>query len=253
VLAGAGSAVFLAGCGAGAGGDGQRGDPLLVLAASDLQNALPEIVARYEAATGIRSTLVFGSTGNLAAQIAQGAPGDLFLAANERFVDRLGAAGHLREDTRGVYAIGRLAVVLAPGAPRAEGLEALADPRFRTVAIANPEHAPYGAAAREALTAAGLWATLERRLVYGENVSQALQFVLTGNADAGLVALGILAGLPEVRHLVVDEALHRPLTQTGVVLRGSSRASAARQLLEFIVDEEGQAILRRFGFEEPSR
>jgi molybdate transport system substrate-binding protein len=242
-------ALVLAGCEGAARAEAERS--VLVLAASDLQHALPVIAREYGAATGQRVELVLGSTGNLTAQIEQGAPGDLFLAANERFVDRLEAAGLTREGSRRVYAVGRIALVSAPGGRRIGGLEELAEPRVTTVAIANPEHAPYGQAAREALVGAGVWAAVEPKLVYGENVSQAYQFVGTGNADAGIVAVGILRGVPSAPYVLVDAALHAPLRQAGVVLKDAPNGDAAADLLAFVAGARGQEILASYGFESP--
>jgi molybdate transport system substrate-binding protein len=240
--------LALAGC------DARRTDagaPLLVLAASDLQVALPEIAERYRAGTGQPVELVFGSTGNLTAQIEQGAPADLFFAANERFLDRLIEGGHVEAGTRAVYGVGRIVVVWPDGARAVTSLEALRDPAYGTVSIANPEHAPYGTAAREALVAAGLWDELRPRLVYGENVVQADQFVRTGNADAGIVALALVLGAEPRAHLPIDEALHAPLRQAAGVVRRSSRPETARAFLDHVMAPAGQETLRRYGFGPP--
>jgi molybdate transport system substrate-binding protein len=222
-----------------------------VLAASDLQVALPEVAAGFHARTGIAVELVFGSTGNLATQIENGAPADLFLAANESFVHRLDRGGHTDPASKRIYAVGRLAIAWPRGTPEPAGLASLSSPAYRTLAIANPEHAPYGAAAREALHEVGVWDTLARRLVLAENVAQVLQFVRSRNADAGIVALGVALGQPDVPHRVVDAHLHAPLLQAGVVLRRSERPAEAAALLDELARGEGQAILRRFGFDPP--
>jgi molybdate transport system substrate-binding protein len=222
-----------------------------VLAASDLQAAMPELVARYEAATGRRARVVLGSTGNLTSQIEQGAPGDLFLAASERFVDRLEARGLIVPPSRRVYAIGPLVLVSAPGAALPRTVAELAGAAYGTVAIANPEHAPYGMAAREAMQSAGVWDAVRPRLVLGENIAQALQFVRSGNADAGIVARGLVVHLPDVAWQPVDPGLHAPLRQTAAVLRGSTRPDDAAAFLDLVTGEEGRTILRRHGFELP--
>jgi molybdate transport system substrate-binding protein len=248
------SAVLL-GCGGGrepeparAGGEAT---PVLVFAASDLQAAFSEIEAEFEAATGERLTVVFGSTGNLAAQITSGAPADVFFAANERFLDGLSAAGRIEEESRRVYALGRLALVWRAETEGPGSVGDLARPAFRTIAIANPEHAPYGMAAREALRTAGVWEAVNPRLVYGENIAQALQFVQSGNADAGVVALGLVLGPRYRPHRVVPDTEHAPLRQAAAVVRGSPRADAARRLLGFVTAPEGRAILARYGFDPP--
>jgi molybdate transport system substrate-binding protein len=231
--------------------DAAGGEPLLVLAAADLQAAMPGLVAAYEAATGGRAEVVLGSTGNLTSQIEQGAPGDVFLAANESFVDRLVTRDRVLPETRRVYAIGPLVLVAAAGVPLPESVAELASPVYGTVATANPEHAPYGMAAREAMRSAGVWDVVRPRLVLGENIAQALQFVRTGNADAGIVALGLVVQLPDMAYQPVDPGLHAPLRQTGAVLRGSSQPAEAAAFLDFLTGPDGRAILRSHGFELP--
>jgi molybdate transport system substrate-binding protein len=228
-------------------------EPLLVLAASDLQAAFVEIAERFETDEGIPLRLVFGSTGNLTAQIEHGAPGDVFFAANESFIHRLERTSQLVDGTRRVYALGQLALVWRTGAPEPDGSAALARPDYGTVAIANPEHAPYGTAAREALTAAGIWTEVAPRLVLGENVAQALQFVTTGNADAGIVALGLVVGPNHRPHRLVPGEMHAPLRQGAAVLGVSTRTEEALRLLDFVSGPPGQEILSRFGFLPPDR
>jgi molybdate transport system substrate-binding protein len=254
-LAAALAAVLLAACGRGdapRGGRGEAGErPLLVLAASDLQLALPEIAHAFEARTGIPVDLVLGSTGNLTTQIENGAPADVFLAADLSFVDRLERGGLVAEGSRRVYAVGRLALVWRAGAPAPADVAALASAAYRTVAIANPEHAPYGRAARQALETSEAWTAVRPRLVVGENVAQAMQFVRTGNADAGLVALGVAIGQREVPYRVVDAALHAPLRQGGAVIMESRRPADAAAFLEEVAGPAGQRVLGRYGFEAP--
>jgi molybdate transport system substrate-binding protein len=243
--------ALTAGCGDRAAAGGSAGEPLLVLAAADLQAAMPDLVGAFRRATGGEVEVVLGSTGQLTSQIEQGAPGDLFLAANEAFIDRLAAGGRIVPETRRIYAIGPLVLVGAAGVPTPRTVAELADPRYVTIAIANPEHAPYGMAAREALQAAGVWDAVRPRLVLGENIAQALQFVRTGNADAGIIALGLVVQLPEMRYERVDPALHAPLRQTAAVLRDSGRPAEAAAFLDLLTGPEGRAILRRHGFELP--
>ena len=241
----------------GAGREGRdalplEGEPrLLVLAASDLLHAFPEVVERFQARTGAGVDLILGSSGNLATQIDHGAPADLYFSANRHFVDRLEEQGHLVPGTRQNYAVGRLALVSAPGSPAPVQLSDLVRPEFQVITLANPEHAPYGMAAQEAIRTQGLWDRLAPRLVYAENIAQATQFVRTGNADAGVVALGILLGERSWDHHVVPAHLHAPLLQTAAVIQGSRHEAAARAFLDFVLADEGQAILARYGFEPP--
>lgn len=239
-------------------GDAAREAPLVVFAASDLRDALGELARDHRAAGGDSVVLVFGSTGDLAAQVAGGAPADLFFAANAQAIDALAAEGIVVDSTRAVYAIGRLAIVApcaAGGAAAPCDVPALADlarPTVRTVAIADPSHAPYGMAARQALERAGLWDAVRPKLVLGGNVSQAEQFVATGNADAGIVALSLVLRTPGRPHVVVDASLHDPLRQTVAVVAASRRQDAARRFLARLRDAGGQAIMRRYGFTLPT-
>ncbi len=238
------------GCGAG----DREPQPLLVLAAANLTGAMEAAEAAYETDSREAVTVVFGSSGNLAAQIRHGAPADVYLSANERFFDELAADGFLDPATRVEVAVGRLALVVPPGRTVVERLERLDDPAYRVLAMANPEHAPYGEAARDALRAAGVWSAVKDRVVMGENVAQALQYVRTGNADAGLVALSLVVspdpgrGLP---HAIVDPGLHLPLSQVGGVVAGSRRPEAATAFLTWMTEGRGRDILRDHGFESP--
>lgn len=224
---------------------------LTVFAAADLRDAFGEIVPLFEARTGLEVVLVLGSTGNLAAQVEHGAPADLFFSARDDFVDRLEAAGRVEPGSRAAYAVGRVALVWRNGVEPPTDLEALVQPMYEVIAIANPEHAPYGHAAREALRSAGVWEAVQPRVVLGENAVQAWQFVETGHADAGLVAMGQVMGRPGWPHLLLPDTLHPPLVQVAAVIRGSPRAQEARAFLELVLSEEGQAILQRYGFDPP--
>lgn len=228
--------------------------PALVAAASDLQVALPELVQAFTAATSLPVELVLGSSGALARQIRRGAPFELFLSADEDYVLDLARDG-LARDTGALYAVGRLALLVPNGSPlRPDGtladLEAaLRDGRLRRFAIANPEHAPYGRRAEEALRHRLLWEAIRRFLVLGENVSQAAQFALSGNAEGGLVAWS-LALAPAVREraraALVPEAWHTPLRQRMALLGRAGRT--AERLYAFLQEEPARAVLRRSGF-----
>lgn len=222
--------------------------PLIVAAAADLQFAFHEIAQRFEAETGTPVTLVFGSTGQLAQQIENGAPYDLFAAANISFVEQLAAKGLVREDSVALYARGRivLAVNKASGLS-VHSLEDLLDVHITRVAIANPEHAPYGLAARQALESAGLWEKIQPKIVRGENVRQALQYIQTGDCQAGIVALSV-ASVPEIDWVLIDQGLHAPLDQALAILTSSPRQELAAQFTAFINGEQGRPIMRRYGF-----
>jgi molybdate transport system substrate-binding protein len=221
---------------------------LTVAAAADLQLAFTEIGEHFTERTGWQVTFSFGSTGNLTAQIEEGAPFDVFAAANVAFVDRLIDGGHAIAGTKDLYAVGRVVLASSRSAgANVRTLEGLLDPAITRIAIANPDHAPYGLAAKEALIGAGLWDELEPKLVYGENVRQALQFVETGNAEAGIVALSI-AESPDITWVLIDDALHNPLLQAIVAVSHRPHEAMAREFIDFVMSDEGQATLARYGF-----
>lgn len=220
-----------------------------VAAAADLTHAFEEVGRAFERQSGERLVFSFGSTGLLAKQLREGAPFDVFAAANVSFVDEVVAAGACDGATKRPYARGLLAIWTRKGgvAPAAR-LEELADRRFERVAIANPEHAPYGQAAKQALEASGVWESVRPRLVLGENVRQALQFAETGNVEAAIVALSLVIHDRDNPWVAVDTALHRPIDQGLVVcLRGPNR-SGGEAFARFVSSEEGRAIMRRYGF-----
>ena len=231
--------------------------PPTVAAASDLKFALEEVAGRFERESGHRLRLVFGSSGNFYAQILQGAPFHLYMSADEDFVFRLADAGRTVDRGR-VYAHGRIGILVPHASPlRADGelrdlAAALKDGRLRRFAIANPEHAPYGQRAEEALRHAGLWEAIRPRLVLGENVSQAAQFATSGSAQGGVVALS-LALAPSVAALgrfeLIPEAWHRPLRQRLVLLHGAPRP--VRDFHDFLATPAAQATMQRYGFTMP--
>lgn len=221
---------------------------LLIAAAADLRFAFEELGPLFQEETGNRVRFTFGSTGNLTQQVISGAPVDVFAAANVGYLDALRARGLILEDTQQLYGMGRL--VLAVNRKRGLKVTELKDllqPRIKRVAIANPEHAPYGQAAKEVLVSAGLWEDLQPKLVYGENVRQTLQHIQTGNAEAGIVALSI-ANVPEIAYQLIDEVLHEPLQQAVAVIRGTRQEVAARQFVAFLNGPQGRAVMKRYGF-----
>jgi molybdate transport system substrate-binding protein len=225
--------------------------PLTVFAAADLAFALGELAPRFERATGVRATLVFGSTGNFAHQIRQGAPADVFFAADESFVDALVAEGVLLAETRTLYAQGRIVFATAKAfGPKLTELRGLLDAKVRRVAIANPAHAPYGRAAEEALRKAGVWEAIRGKLVYGENIRHTLQFLQTGAVDAGIVARSV-ADVPEIDWVPIDPSLHAPLNQATAVVRRSPRPELGLAFIQFVNGPEGRPIMKRYGFMLP--
>ena len=224
---------------------------LIVFAASDLQFAFAEVAGAFAAAGHPKPTISIGSTGLLSQQIENGAPADLFFAADESYVVALERKGIVLPDSRQVYASGRVVLVERAGILPVTTLADLERSDVRHVAIANPEHAPYGRAARDALTRAGRWSAIEPKLVLGENISQTFQFVRTGNADAGVVALSLAVGTPGTRYSLIDAALHEPITQSAAVVARSRQPAAARAFLAFVNGPVGRPIMRKYGFTLP--
>jgi molybdate transport system substrate-binding protein len=224
---------------------------LTVFAASDLAFALRDLAARFEATTGAKVTVVLGSSGNLAHQIEQGAPADVFFSADRSYVDGLVARGLVIADTRTLYARGRLALATPASGSRLTDVRGLAEARIRRVAIANPAHAPYGRAAEQVLRRVGLWEAVQPKLVYAENIRQALQYVESGAVDAAIVALAIVR-VPGVEWTPIDASLHAPLDQAAGVVSASAHPDLARALLRFVTSAEGRAIMERYGFALPA-
>jgi molybdate transport system substrate-binding protein len=229
--------------------------PPVIAAASDLQFAMADIAARFEVDTGRKVVLNFGSSGNFTRQIEQGAPFELFMSADEEFVFRLAGAGLTRD--RGVlYAMGRIVLYVPKRSPvgldpRLAGLRDNWD-HVRRFAIANPEHAPYGRAAREALQSLGMWDLVKPKLVLGENIAQAAQFIATGSAEAGIIALS-LALAPDLAragdHVALPEALHRPLRQRMVLTRRAGETAA--MFYRYLQQPAARGVLKRYGFRLP--
>ncbi len=228
---------------------------LAVAAASDLQFAFDDLARAFRARRpDVTLRPSFGSSGNFFAQIHNGAPFDVFLSADVEYARRLHAAGGVDGDVF-VYGVGRLALWTSADSPLdvTRGLASLRDPAAGRIALANPRHAPYGRAAVAALRAAGLFEALEARLVYAENVAQAASFVQSGAADVGLIAWSLALGpaLSAGRRSEVPQALHAPLLQGGVLVKGARAPQAARALRDFLLGAEGRALLARWGFLPP--
>lgn len=228
-----------------------------VAAASDLKFAVEEVAARFEKDTGQKLKLVFGSSGNFYSQIQQGAPFHLYMSADEAFVFKLADAGKTLDRGR-LYALGRIGIIVPQGSPlKADGefkdlAAALKDGRLQKFAIANPEHAPYGARAKEALQHAGLWDAIQAKLVLGENISQTAQFATSGSTQGGVIALS-LAKAPEVAKLgqfaLIPESWHEPLRQRMVLVKGAP--PEAKAFYDYISTPTAQAIMTRYGFTMP--
>ena len=228
-----------------------------IAAAADLQYVLAQIAQAFERGTGKEVKLVFGSSGNLARQIVGGAPFQVFISADESMVDTVVKAGRA-QDRGAIYAIGRLTLFIPTGsrlplnASLADLKAAALDGRLQKLAIANPEHSPYGRAAREALVAAGVWDSVSAKLVLGENVGQAAQSAVSGAAQASIVA-DSLAHAPTLAgkgsFVRIPAVLHMPLRQRMVLIK--SAGADAREFYDYVRSPAAQSILRRNGFAPP--
>jgi molybdate transport system substrate-binding protein len=228
-----------------------------IAAAANLNFALTEIAKQFESSQGTRVELVFGSSGTLTRQIQDGAPFEMFLAADEEFPEQLAAAG-LTRDGGVVYAVGRLVIFAPTGSPltvddRLDGLARLArEGGVGRFAIANPDVAPYGRAAEAALRVHGLWDALRPHLVLGDSITQAAQFATTGNAVGGLIAYSLVLS-PEFAnrgtYAVIPEADHQPLRQRMVLMKQAG--PVATHFYAFLRTETARATLRKYGFAVP--
>jgi molybdate transport system substrate-binding protein len=225
-------------------------DSITVAAASDLRPPFEELGEAFTAETGIVVRFSFGSSGLLREQILNGAPFDVFASANVAFVDEVIAAGRGVTETRALYALGRIVLWAQPGSLLPERLEDLTDPRFRRIVIANPQHAPYGMAAMQALRTGGIAELIQDRLVYGENISDAMRIVESGNAEIGIIALSLAIASGSDYRLIPD-GLHEPLDQALVVTSTGARGQAAQMLSAFIGSPRGREVMNRYGFVLP--
>lgn len=229
----------------------------IIAAASDLQYALSETARAFTERTGRSVKLSFGSSGNLSRQIAQGAPFEVFFSADESFVQNL-ARRRLTEGDGVLYAVGRLAIFAAAGSPVKADPElhdlgaAEADGRLMKLALANPEHAPYGRAAREILIHKGMWTRVQTKLVLGENVSQAAQFALNGSAQCALIAYSLVLHESIGRRgsfALIPEEWHQRLRQRMALIQGAGQT--AREFYGFIQTPPAREIFARYGFAMP--
>ena len=255
-LAALASMLFIFGCSGGGATDRQADRPeIIVAAAADLIPAFEEIGNLFEREHMTKVTFSFGSTGLLAKQIKNGAPVDLFAAANVAFVEELEREGLILPDTKMLYARGRITLwTRADSALVIDRIEDLAHADLHHIAIAHPDHAPYGIAAREALRSAGIYDTIAPKLVFGENVRQTLQYAETGNVDLSIVALS-LSVQSKGRWVLIPEKLHEPIDQAMAIIKGTRQEREAREFAAFINGPQGRTVMRKYGFilpgEEP--
>jgi molybdate transport system substrate-binding protein len=228
-----------------------------VAAAADLQFALDELSAQYERQTGRKIGVSYGSSGNFFAQIQNGAPFDLLLSADIEYPRKLEAAGLAEPGTLYEYAIGRI-VIWMPADARVDvaklGWKVLLEPGVEKIAVANPEHAPYGRAAVAALRNAGIYEQVRAKLVYGENIAQAAQFVSSRNAQAGILALSLAISPPmkDGKRWEIPANMHEPIAQGAIILKGAKDQQGARGFLAFLKSGAGRKILDSYGFILPA-
>ena len=224
---------------------------LLVAAAANLTDAFAEIGPRFTGKTGIRVVFSFGATAELAKQIENGAPFDVFAAADTEHVDSLDRTGLLTPGTRALYARGRLVLWVPPGSMlKVERIEEITAKNFDRIAIAKPDVAPYGQAAVESLQKLGIWNEIEPKVVYAQNVSQAKQYTATGNAEVAFIPLALVKP-GEGTYIEISESLHRPIDQALGVIKSSTKQEAARQFVTFVLSPEGQQLLTAKGYSLP--
>ena len=233
-----------------------EGQEIRVAAAADLKFAMDELAGQFERQTGTTVRVTYGSSGNFFSQIQNGAPFDLFFSADIEYPKKLEAAGFAEAGSLYEYAVGRIVIWTLAAAKvdvAKQRWNALLSDSVQKIAIANPEHAPYGRAAVAALRKAGIYEQVKAKLVYGENISQAAQFVQSGNAQAGIVAMA-LAVSPAMRdgqRWEIPAEMHPPIDQGAIVLKNSKNKDAARLFLEFVRSATGRAVLAKFGFTLP--
>jgi molybdate transport system substrate-binding protein len=236
-----------------------RAEEITVAAAADLNYAMKDLATRFQQKTGNQVTLSFGSSGSFFSQIQSGAPFDLFFSADMDYPKKLAAAGLVENSSLRVYAIGHL-VLWVPNSsaldPQKLKMDLLLQPSVQRIAIANPQHAPYGRAAMSALEHVGLKDKVAGKVVLGENISQTAQFVQSGNAQAGLIALS-LAMSPAMKdtgkywELPADS--YPEMQQAVAILSSSKHKQAAQAFIDYISSSEGAAVLEQYGFRVPSR
>jgi molybdate transport system substrate-binding protein len=218
-----------------------------------LQDVVTQFRKSGDANANVTIDVIYGSSGNFFSQLQNGAPFDLFFSADMDYVKKLEAAGLAEPGTLSRYAVGRLVLWTPPAAAVdvvTDGWKTLLDARVQKIAIASPEHAPYGRAAVAALHSARIYDQVKSKLVYGENISQAAQFVQSGNAQAGLVALSLALspGMKDGKWWEVPADAYPPIEQGAIILQSSNNKVAARAFLEFVLGAQGRETLKKYGF-----
>lgn len=230
-------------------------EKITVAAAADLKFAMDEIVTTFKKANpGDEVDVIYGSSGKFHTQIQQGAPYDLFFSADIGFPRELAKNGFATAEVK-PYAFGRIVLWSASLDATKMTMDSLADPKITRIAIANPKHAPYGKRAEEALRASGQWDKVEAKLVYGENIAHTAQFVQTGNAQVGIIALSLAVNqelASKGGYWLIPENLHQPLEQGYVITKRAESSALAKRFADYMGGKPVRAIMTKYGFVLPS-
>ncbi len=235
-----------------------QGQEIRIAAAADLKFAMSELAEKFEKQSGTKVNVTYGSSGSFFSQMQNGAPFDLFFSADIEYPRRLEATGLAEPGTLYEYAVGRI-VLWTPADSKVDvtkqGWKTLLDASVEKIAIANPEHAPYGRAAVAALQNARIYESVKSKLVYGENISQTAQFVQSDNAQAGIVAmsLAVSPAMHDGNRWEIPAEMHPAIEQGAIVLKDAKNKEAARAFLEFVKNSKGRAILTKYGFAFPGK
>ncbi len=235
--------LAIAGCG------GKASEELVVSVAANLRPVMESLSPQIQQEIGVPVIYNYGASGKLAQQIEQGAPVDVFLSANARYVDELVQQGWLISESEQTFAIGRLVMWSRDPAILLTDLTSLTSPDVRRIAIANPDHAPYGMAAKEALMSAGLWDLIQPKLIFGEDVYQSYQFAHSGNADVAIVPLSLVIDDATGRWVSVPAEFYAPLQQVAAIVARTELTGPAQQLIQILTGPMGQKVLRQRGYD----
>ncbi|MBM7097587.1 molybdate ABC transporter substrate-binding protein [Bacillus sp. H-16] len=238
--------VFLTGC----AGSENESETIYVAAASDLYHALTDIGDAFTEETGIIVEFTYGSTGLLTQQIQEGAPFDLFAAAHESYIDHLIERKAVFEDSKAYYGIGRIAALSSSGQDIVLDKDYLLSAEVKRITIANPEHAPYGKAAKETLESWGIWEEVQPKLVFGENIRQSYQYVESGNAEVGIIALALM-NETNLQYDLIEENTHAPILQALGIPVQTEKRELSERFSDFILSRTGQEILIEYEFDIP--
>ncbi len=224
---------------------------ITVSAAADLANAFKEISELYEKESKNKVNLIFSSSGTAKEQILNGAPYDVYASANIKFVDDLIKEKLIIPNTKELYGIGRIGIATSIlGKIKVNGVNDLLSPNIKKIAIANPDHAPYGLAAKEALISLGIWDKIKDKIVYGKDIQDTLSLIKTGNADAGIIALSI-ANSKDIKFIIIDDKYHNPLKQAIAVVNGTKNEKESKDFIKFVNGKKGRIIMKKYGFVLP--